>query len=220
MNKYVIGIDFGTDSCRTLLVDVFTGEELASAVEFYPRWKRGLYCNPAVNQYRQHPLDYIESMELAIRQTLSICPEGTACNVVGIAIDTTGSTPVLLDRNGTPLSLLPEFSDNPNAMFVLWKDHTAVKEASEINELAKRWKIDYTAYSGSTYSAEWVWAKMLHILRVDPAIRKSAYSWVEHCDWMPALLTGNILPGKIYRSRCAAGHKAMWCEKWGGIAFF
>lgn len=224
MNKtdhaYVIGIDFGTDSCRTLLVDAITGEELLSVTEFYPRWKKGYYCNSVVNQYRQHPLDYMESMELAIRQTLSICPEGTAGNVVGIAIDTTGSTPILLDRNGIPLSLLPEFSDNPNAMFVLWKDHTAVKEASEINKLAKRWKIDYTAYSGSTYSAEWVWAKMLHILRVDPAIRKSAYSWVEHCDWMPALLTGNILPEKIYRSRCAAGHKAMWCEKWGGLPSF
>lgn len=221
MNKtdhaYVIGIDFGTDSCRTLLVDATTGEELASDVEFYPRWKKGLYCDPAINQYRQHPLDYMESMELAVRRTLSQCPEGTAEKVVGIAIDTTGSTPVLLDKSGMPLSLLPEYSDNPNAMFVLWKDHTAVKEAGEINDLSKRWETDFTAYSGSIYSAEWVWAKMLHLLRVDPSIRKSAYSWVEHCDWMPALLTGNILPENIRRSRCAAGHKAMWCEKWGGL---
>ena len=134
MNKYVIGIDFGTDSCRALLVDVITGEELASDVEFYPRWKKGLYCDPAINQYRQHPLDYMESMELAVRRTLSQCPEGTAEKVVGIAIDTTGSTPVLLDKSGMPLSLLPEYSDNPNAMFVLWKDHTAVKEAGEIND--------------------------------------------------------------------------------------
>ena len=181
MNKYVIGIDFGTDSCRALLVDVITGEELASDVEFYPRWKKGLYCDPAINQYRQHPLDYMESMELAVRRTLSQCPEGTAEKVVGIAIDTTGSTPVLLDKSGMPLSLLPEYSDNPNAMFVLWKDHTAVKEAGEINDLSKRWETDFTAYSGSIYSAEWVWAKMLHLLRVDPSIRKSAYSWVELC---------------------------------------
>lgn len=217
MNTYVIGIDFGTDSCRALLVDIITGEELASDVEFYPRWKKGLYCDPAINLYRQHPLDYMESMELAVRRTLSQCPEGTAEKVVGIAIDTTGSTPVLLDKNGMPLSLLPEFSDNPNAMFVLWKDHTAVKEAGEINDLSKRWETDFTAYSGSIYSAEWVWAKMLHLLRVDPSIRKSAYSWVEHCDWMPALLTGNVLPENIRRSRCAAGHKAMWCERWGGL---
>lgn len=220
MDKYVIGIDFGTDSCRTLLVNAITGEELASAIEFYTRWKKGLYCDSAKNQYRQHPLDYMESMELAIKQITAKIPQDVADNVVGIAIDTTGSTPVLLDRNGIPLSLLPEFSDNPNAMFVLWKDHTATKEALEINDLAKRWDTDYTAYSGSVYSAEWVWAKMLHLLRVDPLVRKYAYSWVEHCDWMPTVLTGNTIPENIYRSRCAAGHKAMWNKKWNGLPPF
>lgn len=217
MSKYVIGIDFGTDSCRVLLVDAYSGEELASAVEFFPRWKKGFYCDPAINQYRQHPLDYMESMENAVRKTIEPLPDKIVSNIVGIAIDTTGSTPVLLDKNGIPLALLPEFSDNPNAMFILWKDHTAVKEAGEINDLSKRWETDYTTYSGSIYSAEWVWAKMLYLLRVDPFLRKAAYSWVEHCDWMPALLTGNTLPEKIRRSRCAAGHKAMWCEKWGGL---
>lgn len=220
MSKYVIGIDFGTDSCRVLLVDAYSGEELASAVEFFPRWKKGLYCDPAINQYRQHPLDYMESMEHAVRKTIEPYLDKIISNIVGIAIDTTGSTPVLLDKNGMPLSLLPEFSDNPNAMFVLWKDHTAVKEAGEINDLSKRWETDYTTYSGSIYSAEWVWAKMLYLLRVDPSLRKAAYSWVEHCDWMPALLTGNTIPEKIRRSRCAAGHKAMWCEKWGGLPSF
>lgn len=215
--KYVIGIDFGTDSCRALLVNALTGEELGSAVEFYTRWKQGLYCDAGKNQYRQHPLDYLEGMEAAIKRALSQCPEGTGEKVVGISVDTTGSTPVLLDRNGTPLALLPDLAENPNAMFVLWKDHTAAKEADEINDLAKRWEIDYTAYTGGLYSVESVWAKMLHLLRVDPAVREQAYSWAEHCDWIPALLTGNVQPETMYRSRCAAGHKSMWHEKWGGL---
>ncbi len=220
MDKYVIGIDFGTDSCRALLVNALTGEELAFAEEFYPRWKKGLYCDPAINQYRQHPLDYTESMESVVKRVLGAVSADTGKKVVGISIDTTGSTPVLLDSTGKPLCMLPEFAENPSAMFVLWKDHTAVKEADEINEFAKQWDTDYTSYSGSIYSAEWVWSKMLHILREDEKVRQRAYSWVEHCDWMPALLTGNMLPEKIFRSRCAAGHKAMWNEKWGGLPSF
>lgn len=217
MEKYVIGIDFGTDSCRTLLVNAITGEELASVVEYYPRWKKGLYCNPLINQYRQHPLDYIESMENAIKKIVEQFPVEITSQINGIAFDTTGSTPVLTDKNGMPLALLPEFAENPNAMFVLWKDHTAIIEAEEINRLAKKWSTDYTVYSGGIYSSEWVWSKMLHILRIDSSVREAAYSWVEHCDWMPALLTGNNSPEKIRRSRCAAGHKAMWNEQWGGL---
>lgn len=216
-SSYVIGIDFGTDSCRTLLVNALTGEELSLAVEYYPRWKKGLYCDPAVNQYRQHPLDYIESMEKSIRKVVEPYSLEIISNIKGIAIDTTGSTPILLNNNGQPLSLLPEFTENPNAMFILWKDHTAVKEAEEINQLVRKWEIDYTLFSGGTYSSEWVWAKMLHILREDISLRDIAYSWVEHCDWMPSLLTGNNPPEKMIRSRCAAGHKAMWNKKWGGL---
>ena len=177
----------------------------------------GSYCEPRNNQYRQHPLDYIEVLEASIQEALANSPEGTAEKVVGMGFDTTGSTPVLTDSDGTPLALLPEFAENPNAMFVLWKDHTAVKEADEINKLAKEWEIDYTAYEGGIYSSEWVWAKMLHILRKDEAVRKAAYSWVEHCDWLPALVTGNTKPETMLRSRCAAGHKAMWHEKWDGL---
>jgi L-ribulokinase len=216
-DKFVIGLDYGSDSARALVVNARTGEELATSVKYYPRWAEGKYCNPAKNQYRQHPLDYIEVFEESVREALSQCPAGTAENVVGIAFDTTGSTPVFVNENGVPLSLLPEFAENPNAMFVLWKDHTATKEAAEINALAKKWEIDYTAYEGGIYSSEWFWAKALHLLRQDASIRKSAYSIVEHCEWMPALLTGVNKSSDIVRSRCAQGHKAMWNEKWNGL---
>lgn len=215
--KYVIGVDFGTDSCRAIVVDTENGNEMSASIRAYPRWKKGLYCDPENNQYRQHPLDYVESMTDAIKEALYLCPLAVRRQIIGIGIDTTGSTPVLIDKSGTPLALLEEYRENPNAMFVLWKDHTSIKEAEEINDLARHWKTDYTAYSGGAYSSEWVWSKMLHVLRVDESVRSEAYSWVEHCDWIPALLTGNTQPSQIKRSRCAAGHKAMWSEQWGGL---
>lgn len=215
--KYVIGLDYGTDSCRAVIVQISSGEEVASSVKYYPRWKEGKYCDPSSNQYRQHPLDYIETLEQSILEALEKSPAGTAANVVGLSFDTTGSTPVLTNKEGTPLALLSEFAENPNAMFVLWKDHTAIEEAARINELARKSAVDYTAYEGGIYSSEWVWAKMAHVLDADPSIREKAYSWIEHCDWMPALITGETKPEEIYRSRCAAGHKAMWNEKWGGL---
>lgn len=216
MDKLVIGIDFGTDSCRSLVVNCTTGKEVASYTAFYPRWKRGLYCEPSTNQYRQHPQDYIESLEEAVLGSVNQLKEAERENIVAIGIDTTGSTPCLTDREGTPLALLPEFADNPNAMFVLWKDHTAIQEADEINRLAHSWGTDYTSRSGGIYSSEWFWAKALHLLRADEEIRDKAYSLIEHCDWMPALLTGNQKPELVKRSRCAAGHKGMWAEEWKG----
>ena len=215
--KYVIGLDYGSDSARAVIVNAETGEELASSVKYYPRWMEGKYCVPTANQYRQHPQDYVDALEYTVKDALSKCPAGTGEQVVGIAFDTTGSTPVFTDKNGTPLSLLPEFAENPNAMFVLWKDHTAIKEAQEINDLCARWDIDYSSYEGGIYSSEWFWAKALHVLRADEKVRNAAYSIVEHCDWLPGLLTDTTNPSKLFRSRCASGHKAMWLEKWGGL---
>ena len=216
--SYVIGVDYGTDSVRSIIIDATQGKEVASAVHYYSRWKKGLFCDPAENRFRQHPLDYIEGLEKTIKEALAQSPKGVAQKVKGISVDTTGSTPVAVDRYGTPLSLLPAFKDNPNAMFVLWKDHTAISEAARINTVSKNWGgEDYTKYEGGIYSSEWFWAKILHILKVDPKVRANAFSWVEHCDWIPALLTGNTDPLAIRRSRCAAGHKAMWHHDFGGL---
>jgi L-ribulokinase len=215
---YTIGVDYGTDSVRALVVDTQTGEEMGTFVTYYPRWKEGLFCDPAKNQFRQHPLDYLEGLELSIRGALKKCPVGVAEQVVGISVDTTGSTPVAVNKEGKPLSLLPGFEENPNAMFVLWKDHTALKEADEINETARSWGgEDFTRFEGGVYSSEWFWAKVLHVLREDKAVREHAWSWVEHCDWIPALLVGETDPLSLKRSRCAAGHKAMWHESFGGL---
>lgn len=216
--KYVIGLDYGTDSVRSLVVDTATGEELGTAVYEYPRWRKGLYCDPVINKFRQHPADYLDGLKVTVKEALVRSPPGTAEAVVGISVDTTGSTPVAVDRAGTPLSLRPEFTDNPNAMFVLWKDHTSIREAEEINECSRSWGgEDFTKYCGGIYSSEWFWAKILHILREDAAVKEAAFSWVEHCDWMPAVLTGTTDPTTMVRSRCAAGHKAMWNEAFDGL---
>lgn len=217
MSKYVIGIDYGSDSARAIVVNAESGEILSTSVKNYPRWAKGLYCNPAINQWRQHPKDYLEVLEATVKEALSKCSAYIAPNVVGIAFDTTGSTPCFTDEAGVPLSLLPEFTENPDAMFVLWKDHIAIKEAAEINAACKRSEIDYSMYEGGIYSAEWFWAKVLHCLRNDPELASKAYSIVEHCEWLPAVLTGVQGVKNIVRSRCAQGHKAMWSEKWGGL---
>jgi L-ribulokinase len=146
MDRFVIGIDYGTDSARSVIINTQNGDELASSVMYYPRWEKGEFCDPSKNQYRQHPLDYIEVMEYTIKDALSKCDSNIAGNIVGIAIDTTGSTPVLTNNEGIPLALTNEFKENPNAMFVLWKDHTAIKEADEINTLARKWETNYTKY--------------------------------------------------------------------------
>lgn len=213
----VIGVDYGTDSVRSVLVNAKNGKEISSSVFYYPRWKKGKYCDAANNQFRQHPLDYVEGLEKSIKKALKAAPKGSAKKVKGIAIDTTGSTPVAVDKTGTPLAMTPKFAENPNAMFILWKDHTGIQEAAEINDLCAKWKIDYSKYEGGIYSSEWLWAKVLRTLRVDKKIQKAAYSWVEHCDWIPFMLTGGTDVHQMKRSRCAAGHKALWHEDFNGL---
>ncbi|RYF25964.1 MAG: ribulokinase [Flavobacteriales bacterium] len=215
--KYVIGLDYGTDSVRALLVDAANGAEIACAVSLYKRWAAGKYCNPELSQFRQHPLDYIEGMEETIKEILSGVGKEVVDNIVAITIDTTGSTPGAVDETGTPLALLPQFAEDPDAMFVLWKDHTALREADEINALAKKWEVDYTKYSGGLYSSEWFWSKIFHITKKEGEVAKKAFSWMEHCDWMPAFLTGNTDVMTVKRSRCAGGHKAMWHEEFNGL---
>lgn len=212
----VIGVDYGTDSCRALLVDADTGKELAVSTSLYKRWNSGLYCDPDRSQYRHHPLDYIESLSEAILALLQQIPADRIKRIRAIGIDATASTVTLTDRNGIPLALQSGFAENPDAMFLLWKDHTALAEAEEINRLAHGWATDYTSFSGGNYSLEWFWAKALHLLRRDPAIREEAYGIIELCDWLPALLTGSQKPEEVRRSRCAAGHKCLWAEQWGG----
>ncbi|MCB0375749.1 MAG: ribulokinase, partial [Sinomicrobium sp.] len=190
MKNYVIGVDYGSDSVRSVIVNAESGEEAGSAVFYYPRWKEGLFCDPAGNQFRQHPLDYLEGLETSIAEALKTAPAGTAAQVRAIAVDTTGSTPVAVDRTGTPLALLPGFEQEPDAMFILWKDHTAIKDAAQISLLAAKSEVDYTKYEGGIYSSEWFWAKILRTLRANEKVRRAAYSWVEHCDWIPFLLTG------------------------------
>lgn len=216
MSKYVIGLDYGTDSVRAVLIDANDGKELASNVHWYKRWKEGLYCNALKNQFRQHPLDHIEGLEATIKGVVEQSKVKPS-QVKGICIDTTGSSPIPVNEEGVSLAETKGFEENPNAMMVLWKDHTAIKEADEINEQARSWGgIDFTTYEGGIYSSEWFWAKILHISRADEKVKQAAYSWMEHCDYMTFILTGGNLKS-FKRSRCAAGHKAMWHKNWNGL---
>ncbi len=214
---YVIGVDYGTDSVRTIIVDAHNGKEIAASVYYYPRWKKQLYCDAVENQFRQHPLDYTEGLEFTIKDCVSKAGAEVAAHVKAISVDTTGSSPVAVDKTGTPLALLPEFESNPNAMFVLWKDHTSVNEASQINAHAQKFGTNYLQFVGGIYSSEWFWSKLLHVLRNDEQVRKSIYSFVEHCDWVPFLLTGGTDVHQMKRGVCAAGHKMLWAREWDGL---
>ncbi len=222
MKRYSIGLDYGTNSCRSLLIDLDTGEELGSTVFEYPSGQSGILTDPAdPNVARQNPQDYLDGLVAIITGAIDQAKRARAdfdpAHVVGIGVDTTGSTIIPIDENGTALGLLPEFKDNLNAKVWLWKDHTAHAEAAAITETASQTHPQYIARCGGIYSSEWWWSKIWRCLKVDPQVFEAAYSWVEHCDWLPAVMTGNQSPDKIVRGICSAGHKAMYCAEWGGL---
>lgn len=212
MGKKVIGIDYGTDSARAVLTDVSDGSILAVSSAEYPRWAEGRYSDPALSSFRQHPLDYIEVLHKVLYGVL----EGCDCkeDIVGIGVDTTASTPALTDAEGWPLAMKEEFAENPNAMFVLWKDHTGTAEAEEITDVLRNAPDrNYCEICGGSYSAENIWSKVLHVLRTDPQVADAACSVVELSDFIPSLLIGRRSPN----SYCAVSYKALWSESWGGL---
>lgn len=222
MKNYALGLDYGTNSCRSVIVDLSNGNEPATCVYDYPRGEAGILLDPKdPNVARQHPQDYLDATENVVVEALKLAagadPDFKAENIVGIGVDTTGSTPLPVNSDGTPLGLLPEFADDLNAMAWLWKDHTGHAEAAEITALAEKIRPQYLAKCGGTYSSEWFWSKVLHCKRVAPEVFGAAHSFVEHCDYMPAVLAGNTDPAAMVRGVCAAGHKAMYCEEWDGL---
>ena len=214
--KYVLGLDFGSDSVRAVLVDAKDGKTVGEGVSLYKRWAKGLYSDFSESRFRHHPLDYIESITEAVREVASSCPEEIK-NVKAMSIDTTASTPCAVDESLTPLSLRPEFSDNPDAMFVLWKDHTALKEAAEFEAACNASTPDYSMCSGNKYSPEAFWSKALHILRHSLEVRDAAFTMLELCDWLPAMLTGCHDINEVKMSHCCAAQKLLWNKDWGGF---
>jgi L-ribulokinase len=220
--KTSLGIDYGTNSVRALIVRCADGKELGSGVFHYPSGEQGVLLNPKdPHEARQHPGDYLAGLEasvsLALAEARRTDPEFTPSSVIAIGVDTTGSSTIPVDQNNVPLAFAPQFKSNPNAQCWLWKDHTSIKEARAITETAARLRPEYLRKCGGTYSSEWWWSKLWHCLNVDPAVFEAAFSWVELADWIPAVLSGVSDPRKVMRGRCAAGHKAMYADDWGGL---
>jgi L-ribulokinase len=218
--KYTIGLDYGTNSVRALLVNVVNGQEIAAAVWVYAHGQEGVILGRDPNLARQHPADYLKGAEITVKQALVAARKSvkgfSADQVVGIGVDTTGSTPLPVDASGQPLAFQRQFDQEPAAMAWLWKDHTGVAEAAEITALAQKIRPQYLAKCGGTYSSEWFFSKILHCRRTSPKVFDAAYSWIELADFVPAALTGTLAPKKFIAGVCAAGHKAMWNAKWGG----
>lgn len=219
--KYALGLDFGTNSVRALIVNVNTGEEIGTAVVNYAHGEQGVIISDKdPHLARQHPEDYVKGLEEVVKRTIENAKENNSdfdpVDIIGIGVDTTGSTPIPVDRDGKPLAFYEEFSKDPNAMAWLWKDHTSYQEAEEITNLARQHRPHFLAKCGGTYSSEWFWSKLLHCRRVAPKVFASAYTWVECADWIPAILTGTEKPSLIKRGICPAGHKAMANPAWQG----
>jgi len=217
-----IGLDYGTNSCRCVVVNTENGDEIGAAIYEYQTGDHGIILDRRDhNVARQNPADYVNGIEVTIKKAMAIAKKADKKfkteSVIGIGVDTTGSTPLPVDKNGTPLGMLKAFKKNPNAMAWLWKDHTSHAEAAEITALARREHPEYLAKCGGVYSSEWFFSKILHCLRVDSKVFDAAYSWVECCDFLTGILTGTSNPAILKRSRCAAGHKAMFNKQWGGL---
>jgi L-ribulokinase len=217
---YAIGLDYGTNSVRALVVDVRTGREAGTAVFEYEHGDHGVVLSRDPNLARQHPADYVKGAEVTIRRALRSATKAvrgfSPAKVIGVGVDTTGSTPLPVDRAGRPLAFQTRFASNPAALAWLWKDHTGVAEAAEITETARRLRPHYLAKCGGVYSSEWYFSKVLHCLRTSPRVFDAAYLWVEIADWIPAMLTGTEAPDRLTVGVCAAGHKAMYNDAWGG----
>ncbi len=220
---FAIGLDYGTNSVRCLVVDTSDGSELGNCIYEYETGQAGIMLDPADhNLARQNPADYLKGIELTISGAIADAkknnPGFEPSEIIGIGVDTTGSSPLPVNERGTPLSMLDEFKDNPNAYVWLWKDHTSYVEAEKITQVAAKERPQYLAKCGGIYSSEWFFSKLWHCLNIAPEVFDAAYSWVEYCDWLPAVLTGNdSKPCELKRSRCAAGHKAMFSDSWGGL---
>jgi len=219
-NKYTIGLDYGTNSVRALIVNVANGMEVATAVWGYEHGTQGVILSRDPNLARQHPGDYLKGAEVTIKQALAAAKKSVkgfnASQVIGIGVDTTGSTPLPVDATGQPLVFQKRFANNPAAMAWLWKDHTGIAEAAEITALAKKMRPQFLAKCGGTYSSEWFFSKILKCLRAEPEVFNAAHSWIELSDLVPAALTDTLHPDKFIAGICAAGHKAMYSASWGG----
>jgi len=218
---YAIGLDYGTNSVRCLVVDAKDGRELGTAVYEYESGQAGILLDKTNhNIARQNPVDYLKGMEVTIRQAAKQAKKNdkkfTPDQIIGIGVDTTGSTPIPVDADGVPLAMKKAFKGNLNACVWLWKDHTGYAEAAKITALAAKMRPEYLAKCGGTYSSEWFFSKIWHCLNVDKKVFDAAYTWVEHADWICGVLTGTDHPAKLKRCRCAAGHKAMFNDAWGG----
>ena len=218
---FSIGVDYGTNSVRALIVDTADGSEIATHVFNYPSGDAGILLDPNdPNVARQNPADYIDGFVVSVREAVRKARGKRGFRpdrVVGIGVDTTGSTPIPVDRDGQPLALKKEFKKELAAHAWLWKDHTAHAEAAEITTKASRYSTPYLAKCGGVYSSEWYWSKILHCRRTAPKVFEAAYSWVELADFVPGYITGNLDPKTMARGICAAGHKAMYHEDWGGL---
>jgi len=218
---YSLGIDFGTNSVRAVVLDLEKGIEIAEAVSNYPSGIDGILLdekNPHLA--RQNPLDYHTSMEKVVKSALKEARKDrrfSSEKVIGIGVDTTGSTPLPVDEKLIPLAFYKEFKNNKNAMAYLWKDHTSADEAEEITEMARKERPHYLSKIGGVYSSEWFFSKLLHLARTDKKVFSAMASFVELCDYIPAILSGKKSPSEVVRSICAAGHKAMYSEEWGGL---